>query len=228
MSSYPLSPAPLRTVLLLVLAISSANAQSSSFLARLDEIAPKFSAATANFTWLDHLAGIETEEKQSGTVVIKRTSATRAQFVARFTQPNEYAVALRENTVERYTPRNNLIQEYDISNYHELAQTLMLLGFGMTGRQLASSFEITGLRSESVSGQKATHLDLKARAPEFRKHVSRIELWISDELGCAIQQKFHYPDASYKLVTFTNLRLNPKLDAGALQLPKGAKRERIR
>jgi hypothetical protein len=58
--------------------------------------------------------------------------------------------------------------------------------------------------------------------------VSRIELWISDELGCAIQQKFHYPDASYKLVAFTNLKLNPKLDAGALQLPKVAKRERVR
>jgi outer membrane lipoprotein-sorting protein len=222
-------PSSLRTIVLFALTIASANAQSlAGFLARLDGNAPTFSAATASLTWLDHQAVIETEERQSGTVVIKRTSANKAQFVARFTQPDEYAVALRENTVERYTPRNNLIQEYDISNYRELAQTFMLLGFGMTGRQLAASFEITGLRSESISGQKATHLDLRPKAPDVRKQVSRIELWISDELGCAIQQKFHYPDTSYKLVTFTNLKLNPKLDAGALQLPRGAKRERVR
>jgi outer membrane lipoprotein-sorting protein len=212
-----------------VLTIASANAQSlAGFLARLDETAPKFSTATANLTWLDHQAVIETDEQQSGTLVIKRISASKAQFVARFTQPDEYAVALRENTVERYTPRNNLIQEYDISNYRESAQTFMLLGFGMTGRQLAASFEITGLRSESVSGQKATHVDLSPKSPDVRKHVSRIELWISDELGCAIQQKFHYLDKSYKLVAFTNLKLNPKLDPGALQLPKGAKRERVK
>jgi hypothetical protein len=61
-----------------------------------------------------------------------------------------------------------------------------------------------------------------------RKQVSHVELWISDELGCAIQQKFYYPDNSYKLATFTDVKLNPKLDAGALQLPKGAKRERVR
>ena len=86
----------LRTAVLFVLTIASANAQSlAGFLARLDETAPKFSAATANLTWLDHQAVIETEEKQSGTVVIKRTSANKAQFVARFTQPDEYAVALR-------------------------------------------------------------------------------------------------------------------------------------
>jgi outer membrane lipoprotein-sorting protein len=220
---------PLRAIVPIVLTIASANGQSlAGFLSRLDETAPKFSAATANLTWLDHQAVIEIDEKQSGTLVIKRTSAGKEQFVARFTQPNEYAVALREHIVERYTPRNDLIQEYEISNYRELAQTFMLLGFGMTGRQLAASFDITGFRSESIAGQKATHLDLRPKAPAVRKQISRIELWISDELGCAIQQKFYYPDASYRLVTFTNLKLNPKLDAGALQFPRSAKRERVR
>jgi outer membrane lipoprotein-sorting protein len=218
----------LRAAVLILFAIAAARAQPvANVLARLDEVAPKFSAATADLTWVDHQAVIETEEKQSGTVVVKRTSASKAQYVARFTQPDQYAVALRENTVERYTPRNNLIQEYDISNYREQAQTLMLLGFGMTGRQLTVSFEISGVRPELIAGQKTTHLDLSLKSLDLRKQISRIELWISDELGCAVQQKFYYPDGSYKLVTFTNLKINPKLQAGALELPKGAKRERV-
>lgn len=219
---------PLRAAVLFALVIASAKAQpSANILARLDEIAPRFSTATANLTWVDHQAVIDTNETQSGTVVVKRTSASKAQYVARFTQPDQYAVALRENTVERYTPRNNLIQEYDISNYREQAQTLMLLGFGMTGRQIAALFDVSGVRSESIAGQRTTHLDLSPRAPDLRKQVSRIELWISDELGCAMQQKFHYSDGSYKLVTFTNLKINSKLEPGALQLPKDAKRERV-
>jgi hypothetical protein len=150
----------------------------------------------------------------------------RRKYVAHFKQPNEFAVALRGNTVERYTPRNNLIQEYDISNYRQVVESLMLLGFGMTGRQLAASFEITGIASESISGQKTTHLEMKPKSADLRKHVNRIELWIADELGCAIQQKF-YPDGSFKLVTFSNLTLVPKLGPAAFQLHKGAKRERV-
>jgi len=219
----------LRAVVLFTLTLASAKAQPlASFLARLDKIAPKFSTATAHLDWIDHQAVIDTYEKQSGTVVMKRTSGNKVQFVARFTSPDEYAVALRETTVERYTPLNNLIQEYDISNYRELAQTFMLLGFGTTGRQLQASFEVSSAGSESISGQNTTHLDLRPRAPDLRKQLSHVELWISDEIGCAIQQKFHFPDGSYKLATFTNLKLNPKLEAGALQLPKGAKRERVR
>jgi hypothetical protein len=53
-------PSSLRTVLLFALTVAPASAQSlNGFLARLDETAPKFSAATADLTWLDHQAVIE-------------------------------------------------------------------------------------------------------------------------------------------------------------------------
>jgi outer membrane lipoprotein-sorting protein len=199
----------------------------SSLLAKLDEVAPRFQSATANLTWIDHQGVVNIEEKQTGTVAIRRYSRTSAHYVARFTSPDVYAVALRDNVIERYTPKNNLIQQYDISRYRDIAQALMLLGFGMTGKDLAAAFEIAGVRAEAVAGQPAAHVDLKPKAPEIRKQVVRIELWISDALGCAIQQKLHYPGGSYKLVTFASVKLNPKLDRAAMELPKNAKREKV-
>ena len=218
----------LRVVTVMALAASPMSAQSAAkILARLDEVAPKFSAATANLTWTDHQAVVDMDEKQSGTMTVKRYSTTKTHYVVRFTDPDQYTVAVRDGSIERYIPKNNLIQEYDIKRYRDIAQTLMLLGFGTTGRELAASFEISGVRAEAVESQKATHLDLTPKSPGLRHHISHIELWISDELTCALQQKFHYPGGSYKLVTFTNLKLNPKLDRAGMALPKNAKRERV-
>ena len=214
-------------VLMMLLAVRMAAQSETAILSRLDQAATKFVAATANLTWIDHQAVVEVESKQSGTMTVKRYSSTRAHYLVRFTDPDQYAIALRDDVVERYTPKNNLIQEYDIKRYRDLAQTLMLLGFGMTGRQLSTSFAISQVRNETVASQKTTHLDLTPKLPDVLRQVSHIELWISDELACAVQQKFHYPGGSYKLVTFTNLRLNPKLDSGAMELPRNAKREKV-
>lgn len=93
---------------------------------------------------------------------------------------------------------------------------------------MAGAFTISQFRSETVASQKTTHLDLAPKSSDILRQVSHIELWISDELACAVQQKFHYPGGSYKLVTFTNLKVNPKLDNRALEIPRNAKREKFR
>jgi hypothetical protein len=141
-------------VLMMLLAVPMAAQSETAILSRLDQAATKFVAATANLTWIDHQAVIEVESKQSGTMTVKRYSRAKAHYLVRFTDPDQYAIALRDDVVERYTPKNNLIQEYDIKRYRDLAQTLMLLGFGMTGRQLSTSFAISQVRNETVASQK--------------------------------------------------------------------------
>jgi len=214
-------------VVLSLVAVQIAAQSAAQVLARLDDVAPKFRTATAKVTWIDYQAAIKTEETQSGTITVKRYSRTKVHYVVRLADPDVYGLALRDNTVERYTPRNNLIQEYDIRRYRDLVQRFMLLGFGMTGRELANAFGISDVRAEAVRSQKATHLDLTPKSPDLLHHVNHIELWISDQLGCAVQQKFHYPDGSYRLVTFTDLKFNPKVDDSAMEFPKSAKRERV-
>ena len=54
--------------------------------------------------------------------------------------------------------------------------------------------------------------------------MSRIDLWVSPDNGCPVQQKFSLPDGEYRLNTFTDLQLNPKLSPADMDLPKDAKR----
>jgi hypothetical protein len=129
-------------------------------------------------------------------MIVKRYSRTRLQYILHLTYPDLYGLALRDTTVERYMPKTNLIEERDIRRYRDLAQKLLLLGFGMTGRELADAFAISGVNSETVESHKAAHLELIPKPPDLLKQVNRIELWISDELGCALQQKFHFSGAT--------------------------------
>jgi hypothetical protein len=163
----------------LLLLASPAIAQSASqVLGRLDAAAPTFRTATAGVTWIDHQAAINTEDKQVGTMIVKRYSRTRLQYILHITYPDLYGLALRDNTVERYMPKTNLIEERDIRRYRDLAQKLLLLGFGMTGRELADAFAISGVNSESVESHRAAHLELIPKSPDLLKQVNRIELWI--------------------------------------------------
>jgi outer membrane lipoprotein-sorting protein len=51
-------------------------------------------------------------------------------------------------------------------------------------------------------------------------------LWIPESEGYPIQQKFYLAGGDYKLVTYTNVKVNPPLTDGDLRLkvPKNAKR----
>jgi len=54
-----------------------------------------------------------------------------------------------------------------------------------------------------------------------------VDLWISDTMGIAVQQKLYEPGGDYLLTTYTNikLRLNLPDSLVRLDLPKSVKRE---
>ena len=63
------------------------------------------------------------------------------------------------------------------------------------------------------------------KSPEVLKNLKKLELWIPEE-GYPIQQKFYLAAGDYKLVTYTNVEVNPPLTDADLKLkvPKDAKR----
>ena len=120
------------------------------------------------------------------------------------------------------------MREYDIGKYKDLAQKLILLGFGMAGRELAANYDISNLGGERVGSQDSVRLQLTPRTPEVLKQLSRVDLWISLKTNCPVQQKFYMPGGDYRLVTYSDVRVNPPhLPNSALDLPKNAKRERM-
>lgn len=207
---------------------TTSRAQSTAeIFSRLDQAARSFIGATAAIRVTTHTRIIDEDETQVGTIAVRRYSHNGIQFLISFTGPDAQAIALRGQTLQVYYPKANTVREYDIGKYKDLAQKLILLGFGMPGRELAESYEVSNLGDERVQSQDSVHLQLTPRAQDVLRQLSRVDLWISLKTNCPIQQKFYLPGGDYRLASFSDVKVNPPLPASALDLPKGAKRERM-
>jgi outer membrane lipoprotein-sorting protein len=204
-------------------------AQSTAeIFARLDDAARSFTAATANIKVITHTAVIDKDETQVGTIVVKRTSRRDERFLINFTEPDARAVAFRDGKIQLYYPKLNTVQEYEIGKYKDAAEKLILLGFGERGSELAGNYEVANLGNERIGSEDSLHLQLTPKAPEVLEKLKRVDLWISLKTNCPAQQKFYIPGGDYRLVTYSNFKVNPPhLPASALEVPKGAKRQRM-
>jgi outer membrane lipoprotein-sorting protein len=227
-SSQPLKILDTKLNLFMSIAVLSAAttvwAQSTAeVFSRLDRAAPSFKAATATIRVTTHTGVINEDETQEGTVAVKRFGRNELRFLINFTGESAQAVALKGNKIEIYYPITKTIRVYDIGKYKDIAQKLALLGFGTPGRELAANYEVSNLGDERVESQDSIHLELTPKAADLLKQLTKVDLWISVKNNCPVQQKFHFPGGDYRLVTYSNVSVNPDLGASALDLPKHAK-----
>ena len=82
------------------------------------------------------------------------------------------------------------------------------------------------LGTETVAEQPATQIELIPKSAEMLKNLKKLEMWIADANVYPVQQKFYLAGGDYRLVTYTNVKVNTGLrDADlALKLPKDVKR----
>ena len=221
------SAARLVVAFLLLPATIGWGQSTSDIISRLDQAAHSFTSATASIRVTNHTAIINEDDTQIGTVAVRRYSPTELYFLITFTGQAAQSIAFRGKTLQIYYPRLNTIREYDISKYKDLAQKLILVGFGMAGRELAANYDVTNLGNERVQSQDSVHLQLIPKASEILKQLNRVDLWVSLRNDCPVQQKFYMLGGDYRLVTYSDVKLNSPLPASALDLPKGAKHERV-
>jgi len=207
-------------------AFPAATGSLEEVLARMDRAAGSFQAFSADLQSVAHTAVINEDDTDSGAILLKRTKHGMDMLVE-FTAPNKKSIALRDRKIEIYYPNQQVIQEYDISRYRALLDQFMLIGFGTSGRELAEAYNMNVLGAETVAGQQTTGLELVPKSGEVLKNLKKMELWISDARTYPVRQKFYLTAGDYKLVTYTNVKMNPPLSDADLRLkvPKDTKRE---
>ena len=77
----------------------------------------------------------------------------------------------------------------------------------------------------TVAGEAATRLELTPKSQEMLEQWKKIDFWISDKTGYAVQQKFYQAGHDYLLVTYTNVQPRADIPDSEFQLPKGAKKQ---
>ena len=220
----------LRAAILLVLtsALGAAATTPESLetvLGRMDRAAASFKDMSADVRWLQHTAAINQDAVDIGTILLKR-SKRDIRMRVEFTAPDRKSVALQGHKLEIYYPNRSEVEEYDTGKYREMLEQFLLIGFGTSGKELAAAYTMKVLGNETVEGQTSVHLELIPKSAEMLKNLKKLEMWIADTNLYPAQQKFYLLGGDYRLVTYTNLKVNTGLrDADlALKLPKDVKR----
>jgi outer membrane lipoprotein-sorting protein len=206
------------------LSLPAATESLENVLERMDRAAASFKALSADVKSVQHTAVINEDNTDIGRMLLKR-SKHDMRMVVDLTQPDPKSIAIQGHKVEIFYPKRNAVEEYDIGERRELVNQFLLIGFGTSGKELSSAYNIRVLGSDTVAGP-ATHLELVPKSPEVLKNLKKLELWIPESEGYPIQQKFYLAAGDYKLVTYTNVTVNPPLTDADLKLkvPKDAKR----
>jgi outer membrane lipoprotein-sorting protein len=206
------------------LSLPAATESLENVLERMDRAAASFKALSADVKSVQHTAVINEDNTDIGRMLLKR-SKHDMRMVVDLTQPDPKSIAIQGHKVEIFYPKRNAVEEYDIGERRELVNQFLLIGFGTSGKELSSAYNIRVLGSDTVAGP-ATHLELVPKSPEVLKNLKKLELWIPESEGYPIQQKFYLAAGDYKLVTYTNVKVNPPLTDADLKLkvPKDAKR----
>src|ERR1035438_7778747 len=196
--------------------------------ARIDAAALKFRALAANIRRVHHEEVIHEEDVQTGTIKVKRQKPKEIAVRLDIQGTNPQQAVVNGSTARVFYPNNpGEIQEYQLGRHKSLVDQYMALGFGGTSSDLRAAYVVKLGGEETVAGEATTRLELTPRSPELLDAWGRIDLWISDKSGYAVQQKLYEKAKNYLLITYTNIEPNPTIPDSVfhLDVPKGTKKD---
>lgn len=199
-------------------------------LGELDSAATRFRTATAAFEWRAEMTDpVPDVETQTGTIYFKRNGSA-LQFSAHIQLVNQKAVpkvlSYSNGSATLYEALTDDLKVYKTDDRQaQLVESIVLLGFGSSGREIASKWELIFLRQETLFGVKCDVLQLIPKDPEVKKRLRQVTTWFDTSRAVPLKQIFDQADGLRRVCVYTHLTVNAKLPGDAFN-PKGHPEER--
>jgi outer membrane lipoprotein-sorting protein len=196
-------------------------------LARMDHTAATFKGLTADIHRVSHTDVVDKNEVDEGAVTAKKIKRGDTTVLIHITKPEEKFYYIGDGKGRAYNPKSQEAQEADLGKSKDLVNQLLLLAFGSNSADLKAAYTIKLGGAETVNREQTTRIELTPKSQDVLKHVTRCDMWISDN-GLAIQQKFFEPGGDYVLTTYTNMKMVANLPDPKLEIPRGIKVQKIK
>jgi outer membrane lipoprotein-sorting protein len=195
------------------------QAQSvDAILARMDQAAPAFRGMSADAEMKTYTAILSDTTTENGTLKMQRLKSGEVRAVIDFSgQQDARVIAFLGKIVRIYYPKLKAYQDYAVGKNTDVLNQFLLLGFGSSGRELAQSYQISLEGTEKVAGKDTTKLLLVPKDPKVKEHLTKIEMWVPNDAAYPIQQQFYEPSGNYRVVSYSNVKINPSMH-GILEL----------
>lgn len=195
------------------------NAQLESVLNLMDKTAATFQTVETNFVWDQYQAVVQDHDLQEGTMYFRR-NGKNVEMAADITKPNKKYVLFTNGVVQVYVPPPGAdqITKYNAGKNRADFESFLVLGFGGSGHDLLKSFDVKYLGTENIDGKPTYRLELTPKTQRGRNLFQTITLWIDQNRGVSLQQKFQESSGDYRLANYKNIKLNEKLPPDVFKL----------
>ncbi|MCL5263508.1 MAG: outer membrane lipoprotein-sorting protein [Acidobacteria bacterium] len=193
------------------------NAQKTQLDKVLDEMnvaAAHFRSTAADFNADMYTAVVQQHEKQSGTIAFRRVRSSmemKVQITNQGGEPANRELLYKNGILDYYEPE--LRQETIISagKNRETYESLLTIGFGGSGRELAKDWQVTFEGWETLDGVKVAKLNLVSNSQKVRDNFSHILLWMDPLRSIAYKQMLFMSSGDTRTVTYSKVRYNAPL-----------------
>ncbi len=102
-----------------------------------------------------------------------------------------------------------------------------MLGFGASGKDLTSMWDIKYLGSETMEGIKVEKLEMVPKDPAIRKNLPKVTLWLDAARGVSLQQDFDEGQGQSRHCRYFNIKVNQALPGDAFKFKTDSKTQYI-
>lgn len=202
--------------------LPSAHAQGlQSVLDQMDKASARFQSARADVHQEFYervLRSVSTV--QNGAIYFARKGGQTtmgAVFSDQGSTAKPQVIEFNGTVLKVFNPAQNVIDEFKAKAGQ--TDTFLTLGFGGSGKDLAANWNINDAGSESIAGVKTEKLELTPHAGSpIAANFDKITLWIDPARGVSLKQVFHTPQGDYRTATYSNIRMNAKIDTSTFAI----------
>lgn len=186
-------------------------------LKKMDAAAAKFRTTRADFIWEQYQKVVDETDTQEGTVYYRR-AGKEIEMMAEIKKPERKFVLYRDGDIKVYQPKIEQVMVHPAGKNRAEFDSYLVLGFGGSGQDLTKAFDVTYQGSETVNNVATAKLQLVPKSEKVRNTFARILLWIDLERGISVQQQFVTAQGDYRLVKYSSIRVNEKINNDVFQL----------
>lgn len=194
----------------------AAPAQKMNLNEVLDQMtasAAKFRDVKANITVDLYTAVVQEHEMQKGMTAFRR-QGSGMEMVTHLDASNGKRVAellFKGGELFYYEPAAQQETIFTGGSNRGEYNTMLSTGFGATGKELTSEWNVTYEGTETVDGKATAKLDLVSKLAKVRNMFSHLTIWVDLSRDITLKQVFLQPDGDSRTVTYSHIRYNTHL-----------------